>query len=253
MGVHWEVVPGKSFSTGREALASILPGATVLRIAVAYVTAGGIDELVKILDETGRPATVQAVTRATHTTASRGDLLALQNRLRAEVRAFVGADADTFHPKWFSTRTPTATSLLSGSGNLTGRGLTTNREQFELLRLPTGPKRPSMQKFETQADIDLVGRWDDYWKHAKPLASALASPAYAVWEEQAARRAELRKQMREIEAETEARGLGPGGDPTGDGFEYSRTATDQQVRKRMEKWYPPSSIRRQVYELLAYA
>jgi hypothetical protein len=97
--VTWDVVPGKAFTTAAEALASILDDATVLRIAVAYVTPGGIEELTEVLARAGTPQTVQAVTRATHTTATREDLNALQERLGAEVKAFVGADAGAYHPK----------------------------------------------------------------------------------------------------------------------------------------------------------
>jgi hypothetical protein len=231
----------------------MLPGARVLRIAVAYVTAGGIDELVETLDEAGMPATVQVVTRATHTTATRADLKALEARLRAEVKAFVGVDARAFHPKCLLTLTDTAMWILSGSGNLTRGGLTTNREQFELLQLPSGPRRPQLEKFETQAGLDLTRRWDDYWKYALPLSSALASPAYVAWEQQAERRADLVAQMREIEGEAEAQGAGTGGAPIQAELEHSRTATDQKVRARMDSWFPSARVREQVYELLAHA
>ena len=251
--MKWDVVPGRGFTTGSAALAAMLPGARVLRIAVAYVTTSGIDELVETLGEAGMPPTVQVVTRATHTTATAADLKALEERLRAEVRAFVGTEGRAFHPKWFLTLAEEATSILSGSGNLTRGGLTTNREQFELLQLPAGPRRPQQERFETQAGLDVTRRWDDYWKHALPLASALASPAYIAWEQQAERRAQLTAQMRQIEAEVEAQGPGTSGPPIQAELQHSRTASEQKVRARMDSWFPSTRVRQQAYELLAYA
>jgi hypothetical protein len=55
VGVNWDVVPGAAFATAAEFLASMLPDATVLRVAVAYVTAGGIAELSGIQSSVGAP------------------------------------------------------------------------------------------------------------------------------------------------------------------------------------------------------
>jgi hypothetical protein len=145
--------------------------------------------------------------------------------------------------------------VLSGSGNATRGGLLTNREQFELLRLSTGPQRPAQppaKAFEKTADLDLTRRWADYWQHALPLAAALADPAFAVWEQQAARRQELAQQLRALEAEAEAQAGGPGPRVEAE-LEHSRTASDQKVRKRMDDWFPSARVRQRVYELLAHA
>jgi hypothetical protein len=237
-------------------MAAMLVDASVLRIAVAYVTGDGVGELTKLVESAGPPATIEVVTRATHTTASREDLLALQDDLGAEVRAFVGAPARVFHPKVYTTHTPTARWVLSGSGNLTRGGLIANHEQFELLQLRAGPPQPGERRpaaFEATADLDLGRRWAAYWSQSLPLSSALGHPAYAVWEEQAARREELSASLRAIEAESE-RGTGDSG--TGAGareLEHSRSATEQKVRARMDAWFRSGKTRQQVYELLADA
>lgn len=256
MAISWDVVPGKAFVKATDALASMLADATILRIAVAYVTADGTEQFSKLLHAVGAPATVQVVTRATHTVASREDLVALQDKLGAEVHAFVGADARSFHPKVFLALTPAVTSVLSGSGNLTRGGLITNREQFELLRLPVGQRPPGQrapEPFETNAGLDLTRRWADYWQQSLPLSHALSHPAYAVWEQQAARRAELSAQLRAIEAESEAQSGVPGRDRVERELENSRSATEQKVRARMDAWFPSATVRQQVYDLLADA
>lgn len=256
MTSNWDVVPGKVFAKPTEALAAMLADARVLRIAVAYVTADGITKVAELLRSIGAPATVQVVTRATHTTASREDLVALQDDLGAEVHAFVGTDARTFHPKVFTTLTPTATWVLSGSGNLTRGGLSTNREQFELLRLPAGPRRPGQrapEPFETTAGVDVTRRWAAYWKDSLPLFAALAHPAYVVWEQHAARRKELAAQLRALEADSEAQSDQSGSDGIDCELEHSRSATEQKVRARMATWFPSATVRQQVYELLADA
>src|SRR5258708_5737491 len=116
--MHWDVVPGSAYPNAGDALEEMLRGATVLRLAVAFVAGAGVTGLASTLERIGRPSTVQATVRATHTVATVEDLRALETELGAEVRAFVGVEARRFHPKVFMTRTPTANWVLSGSGNL---------------------------------------------------------------------------------------------------------------------------------------
>lgn len=257
MATHWDVVPGSKYSNAGDALETMLADATILRIAVAYVTATGISSLGALLDKVGRPSTIQITTRATHTVPGTtiDDLRALESQFSAEVRAFVGADARTFHPKVFMTRTLAANWVLSGSGNLTLGGLGTNEEQFELLRLHAGPVKPGQrapEKHESVAISDLTTRWAAWWDSALPLSSALAHPAFAAWQEHAQRREELEKERRKMEAEVEAQQ--PGEDAVArEGLNTSRTASEQKARARMEKWFPNPAIRQQIYDLMADA
>lgn len=253
MAVTWDVVPGGRFATGASALETMLADATVLRIAVAYVTGSGVRRLASILATAGHPGTVQVVTRATDTTASIEDLRSLETSLGAEVRALVGSGASRFHPKLYMTRTPTASFLLSGSGNLTLGGLETNDEQFELLQQSAGPQRPGQrapERFESAASNDLTRRFSEYFNRAMPLSRALSHPSFLSWQEQSARRAELKAEIRKLDrdvesAETDAAGVTP---QETDG---SRDATEQMVRNRMDAWFPDARIRRTVY--LAFA
>jgi len=252
--IIWDVVPGKRCASAKDALALLLGEATILRVAVAYVTGEGIAELAESFDAAGRPETVQVVTRATHTTASREDLRALEDCLAAEVHAFVGTPARHFHPKVFVARTPSATWVLSGSGNLTEGGLLRNQEQFELLKLPSGPAQTGQASaaFERTAVADVTSRWNRWWTDALPLSAALAEGAFAAWEQQTQRRAELQQQLRAMERQIEEHvGGGEGG--TEAELEHSRTATEQKVRARMDRWFPSATACAQVYELLGDA
>ncbi|CAB4914198.1 unannotated protein [freshwater metagenome] len=255
MAVTWDVVPGGRFATGASALETMLADATVLRIAVAYVTGSGVQRLASILAATGHPGTVQVVTRATDTTASIEDLRSLETLLGAEVRAFVGSEASRFHPKLYMTRAPNSSFVLSGSGNLTLGGLENNDEQFELLQQSTGPQRPGQrapERFESAASNDLIRRFSTYFSGAMPLANALSHPSFLSWQEQSARRADLEAELRKLDrdvesAETDAAGVAPRG------TDASKNATEQMVRNRMEAWFPNAPIRRTVFLAFAQA
>jgi hypothetical protein len=235
----------------------MLADATIMRIAVAYLSVAGVAALESLLDSSGRPRTVEVITRATHnvpgTTAEH--LRALEVDLGAETRAFVGADAARFHPKVFMTRTPSANWTLSGSGNLTLGGLGTNAEQFELLRTQAGPVMPGRRpaaKYESIAGNDLTARWATWWGTAMPLSAALAHPAFVEWQAQAKRRAELERDRRKLDEYVEDKQPGDDTIPP-DGLNTSRTATEQKVRGRMDTWFPDPKLRRRIYELMADA
>lgn len=253
--MHWDVIPGSRFRDAGAALEAMLEDATVMRIAVAFVSETGIASLATLLERVGRPRTVEVVTRATHTApgTTAEHLRSIETTLGAETRAFVGAAARAFHPKTFLVRTPLANLTLSGSGNLTLGGLSTNAEQFELLRTRSGPTRigeRQPERYEPVAAGDLTARWASWWGAAPPLAAALAHPAFLHWEAQSAHREALETERRALEAEVEARQ--PGEEAIApDGLNTSRMATEQKVRGRMEKWFPEPRTRGRVYELMA--
>ena len=62
-------------------------------------------------------------------------LFAARDRLGAKVSVVIGKHAKGYHPKLWLFRSDETLSILSGSGNLTGGGITTNDEQFEVIRL----------------------------------------------------------------------------------------------------------------------
>jgi hypothetical protein len=75
---------------------------------------------------------------------------------------------------------------------------------------------------------------------------------FVAWQEYAERREELEEERRRIEAEVEAKE--PGEDTVQpDGLNTSRTATEQKVRARMEKWFPSPAMRQRIYDLMADA
>lgn len=177
------LVPSEAYPSGLSALQSIvIPGAHV-RAAVAFVTRAGVAELSGLLDGLGNVG-LEITARASDATEPEA-LLELRDRLGAEVMVVIGKHAKSFHPKlWLVARDDTLV-VMSGSGNLTGAGLTTNDEQFELLALEQSSDEASAQ----------VDRYEHLTRHAYPLDQVENSAIWREWlnvrKQQARFRAEL--------------------------------------------------------------
>lgn len=98
-------------------------------------------------------------------------MLRLAEHPNAEVSVVIGRHAKAFHPKLWLIETATELRVLAGSGNLTASGLTTNDEQFEILRF-------------TRADNVAEEHNDRYarlTRNALPLESVTRSAVWAEW------------------------------------------------------------------------
>ncbi len=127
------IVPGPDFTNGSEALAAAIEGADALRGAVAFVSRGGAEVLIQLLE--ARPQ-IKATLTARGAPVSDPGALALLEKRGVEVSLVVGVEAMTFHPKLWLAVSTDGLAVLSGSGNLTQGGMKSNREQFELRWIP---------------------------------------------------------------------------------------------------------------------
>jgi len=251
------LIPGSEVVNGKQALQRMLPDATWLHGAVAFATQTGVDELTSVLEEVGAPETLRIVVRGAPITEPQA-VLALDRDLEADVRVVMGAGAHRFHPKLWVARTPRETWVLSGSGNLTAGGLVANDEQFELLHLPqqrmgssgatSGSNKPATAQ---------LARWQRFWDKGIPLLEAVGSPAWELWEQQLARRAELRDELDELDqALREAAPQRPGSQPPGRGGDdrmLSALTQRPTIERWMRRWYPEDTVREEVWNVLTDA
>ena len=112
-----------------DVLAEALASADRFDIASAFVTAGGIDHL----RQWRLPDKTRLIARAGHGRTDPYAIACAVDELGIDVRLVAGPAAETFHPKLYLVHKPDRLHVLTGSGNLTGSGLTTNVEQFEWL------------------------------------------------------------------------------------------------------------------------
>lgn len=248
------LVPSKAIPDAREALRSMLDGATWLHGAIAFATQRGVDILAELLNA-HRPDVVRIVVRGAPITEPQA-VLAL-DELGAEVRVVMGADAPRFHPKLWITRTATETWVLSGSGNLTEGGLTAggNVEQFELLRLAErGMTLGREPAGSNKASIEHLSRWRRFYDLGIPLRDALSSPAWAEWEAQLARRKQLMAELASLDdalASVDTGGVRPTAGATPSDRALSATTERATVERWMKDWFPDQAVRAEVWSVLA--
>lgn len=225
----------------------MLPGASWLHIAVAFVSQRGVDLLAGVLDEVGAPATIEVVVRGAPITEPQA-VLALNDRLSADVRVVLGKRAVGFHPKLWMSQTENMTWVLSGSGNLTAGGLRENDEQFELMRFPRTD--PAMR---TQAS-DHMTRMKGFFDCGLKLGDAIRTDAWSAWQAQLDEREAIATRLLELDEELAAPDAeyGVSSQTKGNGtLELSATTPQSTVRSWMQRWYPDSGQRNVVWELLA--
>jgi HKD family nuclease len=187
------LVPSRETPDALTAFRAMLPGASWLHGAVAFVSQRGVDLLAGVLEELGTP-TLKVVVRGAPITDPQA-VLELDDRLGAEVRVVLGERAPGFHPKLWISQTEEATWVLSGSGNLTAGGLRDNDEQFELLRFSR--TQPGAR---AQGSAHMT-RWNRFYEGGLPLADAIRTDAWTLWETQRAELETLQARARALDRE----------------------------------------------------
>ena len=135
------LIPSDDLPDARSALAaSISPGCRI-SAAVAFVTQSGVRLLGELVE--AAPGTTLELTARAEGVTDPVALPALRDELGAEVWVVIGRDAQAFHPKLWLIENTGGMRVLSGSGNLTEAGMTSNQEQFELLAHP--PDSPEVE------------------------------------------------------------------------------------------------------------
>jgi hypothetical protein len=177
------LVPSKELPNGRSALQGALSDGAVIRAAVAFVTRAGVAELTESLS-LHRDVTLEITARAQDATEPEA-LLALRDRLGADVSVVIGRHASAFHPKLWLIGGAKETIVIAGSGNLTGGGLLTNDEQFELTRLPSGDPMIAAHH----------DRLDHLTRHALALDVIEGSAIWREWLEVRKRQQRIRAQL----------------------------------------------------------
>ncbi|MDX6714336.1 MAG: hypothetical protein QOH30_894 [Baekduia sp.] len=136
------------------------PATTELRIAVAYTTKTGVDELIpRLADRVGLPAWA-AVPKTLITSFDFGltEPAALRTMRDAHGFALRAAKVPgaSFHPKLFLFTSPSETSVLVGSANLTRAALLYNTEMGTVVSVPGG-------------SADLEAQWKELERASAPL------------------------------------------------------------------------------------
>jgi len=150
-------VPSTEYQNGLAALRAVLGDGADVRAAVAFVTRGGVARLEEALAGLS-DVSLEITARGLDVTEPEA-LLDLRERLGAEVSVVIGKHARAFHPKLWLVESGGKLAVLSGSGNLTGSGMTTNDEQFEVLMLDAA----------SDAAAAHVDRLETITRHALPL------------------------------------------------------------------------------------
>lgn len=185
-------IPGPSAPSALTVLQRLIPSATRVRAAVAFVTEPGVALVEDLLSQTEAP--VELVARGAQITQPTA--IERLESLGVAISLVVGANAAAFHPKLWLIESPGAMHVLSGSGNLTAGGLLKNNEQFELMAIPA-------------ADEELVNqhrtRFATLTAAAHPLPKLRSSSFWLEWNEQMPAREELRRRAAELDRRLQAR------------------------------------------------
>jgi HKD family nuclease len=191
--ISHQIIPGQRFRTAEQALGEMVSHATHLRGAVAFVTASGAGLLKGLLTE-HQPLQIAITARGAPITDPQA-LLTLRDA-GAHVRIICGANAAAFHPKLWLARTPDELYVLSGSGNATAGGLSSNCEQFEYFAI-------SLE--ETALVSAHEQRLDDFERLGIPLSDMLDTPYMAEWERQNKRHEAFDAETQVLETELATR------------------------------------------------
>lgn len=192
-----ELVPSESHPNGFTALRAVLQGARSVSAAIAFVTETGVEQLARLLDETGSPE-VEIVARAGGVT-SPDALLTLRDKLDVDVSVVIGREASRFHPKLWLARSTEHLSVLSGSGNLTQAGLLENDEQFDLSRLP----------IDSEGALRQTERFEQLTARAVRLDEVVGTTIWADWQTILIKQRLHRRELDRLEASLEKREIRP--------------------------------------------
>lgn len=179
-------MPSDEFPDGVTALGQFLKTADHVSVACAFVTDAGVDRLAEAL--AGRRPRLEVCARGAPVT-EQSALLRLRDELDATVTAVPLPRAAAYHPKLWLLRSPGTLTVLSGSGNLTGPGLTTNVEQFELLQMSSASGGATEHERRL---LDLIAA-------GVPLDEFESSIAWHEWKTQLRERRRLAEKLRELD------------------------------------------------------
>jgi hypothetical protein len=155
---------------------------------VAFVTLSGVELLSDLLQRHPGVEEISITARAAPITEPAA-LLALRDRLGADVSVIAGPVAAQFHPKlWLLANARGELQVLSGSGNLTGGGMHGNREQFEIGKVSDAAAIEAQER-----------RFEELTGGAIPLDRHEDSIAWRTWMEQLQRRNQLEEQLRALD------------------------------------------------------
>lgn len=190
------LVPSTRAPTALALVHEQLGEAVSVSVAVAFVTNSGVDLLAAELAKRA-PVGLEVCARGAPIT-EQAALLRLRDDLGANVTLAVGRASARFHPKLWLVRSETTLSVLSGSGNLTRGGLLDNVEQFEFRRFP----------IDSDVADQHERRYEELVAGAVPLDEVRTSPYWYEWERQARKRAQLERQLQELDDELVSRKAG---------------------------------------------
>jgi hypothetical protein len=204
-------------------------------IAVAFVSEAGVSALGDLMRRY-EVEDVELVARGAPIT----DPIALERaheEFGVKVSVITGGEALSFHPKLWLLRSGDEMRVLSGSGNLTAGGLTTNREQFEVVFLE------DQDRIEAQ-----VVRYEDLTDGALPLDRVRGTIAWKEWLAQIAERERLGRELSRLD---EKLAKSPAIDRQADkrlllidlNDIYERTVAAPDIRRRDGQKYVPSRFR----------
>jgi HKD family nuclease len=226
------LVPSDAYPDGWSVLEAVVaPGAKV-RAAVAFVTHGGVAELARVLSDADG-VTLEVTARAADATEPEA-LLELRDGLGVDVMVVIGKHARAFHPKLWLIEREDELVVVSGSGNLTASGMTTNDEQFEVLTVARG----------SDAALAHVDRFERLTRNAVPLDQIEGSAIWHEWLSVRRRQVDLRRQLAQAERRLNEREPMP--ERSGDKAQliedlqglYDATVAADLPRADGERYYP---------------
>lgn len=181
------LVPSSGWETALAALDRAMEGKRAVHAAVAFVSRAGAESLAGLLERHPSIEEVNLVARGAPITDPDA-LLMLRDEIGASVSVIVGAAAIAFHPKLWLLEGEGVLAVVSGSGNLTAGGLSTNREQFEVHEV--------FDAEEIEAQSKRFGVLVD---GAIALEEMVGSIAWREWKAQDRRRATLAREQQKLD------------------------------------------------------
>lgn len=155
----------------------VVPETVGLRVAVAYTTGGGVDLLLKVLDEAlGRRAVEIDRALITSFDFMHTEPNALRRLMGSGFDVRISrTGAANFHPKVYVADHPSGSNVLVGSANLSRRAFTTNAEAaiavFDLARVAADEYLAGFVRDAIPLDDALLERYEAARAHAPRAAS----------------------------------------------------------------------------------
>jgi HKD family nuclease len=182
-----DLVPSQRWESASAALQDLMAGVDSASIAVAFVSDAGVAILCDLMARFG-VEDVELVARGAPITDPKA-LERAHDELGVKVSVITGGEALSFHPKLWLLRAGNEMRVLSGSGNLTAGGMSTNREQFEVVAIDA-PDRIEAQ----------VVRYEELTDGALPLERVKGTIAWKEWLAQIAERERLGRELGRLDA-----------------------------------------------------